>query len=243
MRIALLSDVHGNYEALQVVLAEVKRLGIDTSYSLGDAVGYGPEPEACVETLRRETEVSLLGNHDAAVVGRTSTDDFNDNARWAVEWTRNKLTQDSIEYLSKLPYLHRGEDLQFVHASPLQPQDWHYIQGPIQAELAFAHFTERACFIGHTHCPYIMAREDDDGIQVYESQEAELEPPNRRFLVNVGSVGQPRDRDPRASFAILDTGLRRVEIRRVAYQVEKVQSLMRENEMPHFLIQRLPLGM
>ena len=157
MRIAVLSDIHGNLEALEAVLAEVDRIGVDLLYSLGDIVGYGPSPAACVEIVRRRAAVSLTGNHDAAVAGLTSLEDFNEFARSAVEWTAARLDAGQIEYLGSLPYTHRAPDLLLVHASPIEPERWHYIHGMADIDEHFAAFAERLCFVGHSHRPGVYA--------------------------------------------------------------------------------------
>ena len=240
MRIAILSDIHGNLEALEAVLAEVDRLGIDQLYSLGDIVGYGPSPAACVEIVRRRAAVSLLGNHDAAVAGLTSLEDFNEFARSAADWTVARLDDGQIEYLGALPYTHRAPDLLLVHASPIEPERWHYIHGMADIEEHFAAFTERLCFVGHSHRPGVFAVGADRG--VVRRGESESLRPGLRYLVNAGSVGQPRDRDPRASYVIYDAVNECVEVRRVLYPVERTQERMRAAGIPAFLSDRLGAG-
>lgn len=240
MRIAVLSDIHGNLEALEAVLAEVDRLGVDLLYSLGDIVGYGPSPAVCVETVRRRAAVSLLGNHDAAVAGLTSLEDFNEFARSALDWTATRLDDGQIDYLGSLPYRHCAPELLLVHASPIEPERWHYIHGMADIEEHFAAFTERLCFVGHSHRPGVFAI--GGGRDVARRGESEALRPGLRYLVNAGSVGQPRDRDPRASYVIYDAASECVEVRRVAYPVEKTQERMRAAGIPAFLIDRLGAG-
>ena len=202
MRTAILSDVHGNLAALDAVLVEVARLGADAVHVLGDIVGYGPEPAACVAVVRERAAVSLLGNHDAAAVGLTDREDFNEFARAAIEWTAAVLGPEEREYLAGLPYVHRAGGLLSVHASPLEPARWHYIHGRGDAADHFAHFGERACFVGHSHRPGCFALAADGTVARCGTRERLAA--GRRYLVNVGSVGQPRDRDPRAAFVIHD---------------------------------------
>ena len=240
MRIAVLSDIHGNLEALEAVLAEVDRIGVDLLCSLGDIVGYGPSPAACVEIVRRRAAVSLTGNHDAAVAGLTALDEFNEFARSALEWTAARLDPGQIEYLGLLPYTHRAPELMFVHASPVEPELWHYIHGRTDIEEHFAAFTERLCFVGHSHRPGVYAIRSDRSVARCRGFEALR--PELRYLVNAGSVGQPRDRDPRASYVLYDTTSDSVEVRRVAYPVEKTQERMRAAGLPAFLIDRLGAG-
>lgn len=240
MRIAVLSDIHGNLEALEAVLAEVDRVGVDLLYSLGDIVGYGPSPAACVEIVRRRAAVSLTGNHDAAVAGLTALDEFNEFARSAVDWTSSRLSAGQIEYLAALPYTHREQGLLLVHASPIEPERWHYIHGLTDINEHFAAFPERLCLVGHSHRPGVYAIDADLGVT--RRGERESLRPGLRYLVNVGSVGQPRDRDPRASYVIYDPASAYVEVRRVVYPFEKTQERMRVAGLPSFLIDRLGAG-
>jgi diadenosine tetraphosphatase ApaH/serine/threonine PP2A family protein phosphatase len=240
VRIAVLSDIHGNLEALEAVLADAERSGADALYSLGDIVGYGPSPAACVEIVRRRAAVSLTGNHDAAVVGRTPLDEFNEFARWAVEWTMSHLAPGQAEYLRSLPYAHREPDLVLVHASPLEPERWHYIHGMADVDECFAEFKEHLCFVGHSHRPGVYAIGEDGSVARHGARERLRR--GLRYLVNAGSVGQPRDRDPRASYAVYDSSGERIQVRRVPYPVAKTQERMRAAGIPALLIDRLSAG-
>lgn len=240
MRTAVISDIHGNLEALEAVLAEVDRIGVELLYSLGDIVGYGPDPAACLEIVRRRAAVSLMGNHDAAVAGLTSLEEFNEFARSAVEWTAARLAAAQIEYLGSLPYTHRAPELLLVHASPIEPERWHYLHGLADINEHFAAFAERLCFVGHSHRPGVYAIGGDG--TVTRRGAAESLRPGLRYLVNAGSVGQPRDRDPRASFVVYDAARGRVDVRRVSYPVEKTQERMHAAGIPDFLIDRLGAG-
>lgn len=240
MRIAVLSDVHGNLEALEAVLAEVDRGGVDLLCSLGDIVGYGPCPAACVEIVRRRAAVSLMGNHDAAVAGLTSLEDFNEFARSALEWTAARLDESQLEYLGTLPYTHRAPEVLYVHASPIEPERWHYLHGLADIDEHFAAFAERLCFVGHSHRPGVYAI-SSDGCVTRRGMCESLQP-GLRYLINAGSIGQPRDRDPRASYVIYDAASERIEVRRVSYPVGKTQERMSAAGIPDFLIDRLGAG-
>lgn len=240
MRTAVLSDIHGNVEALEAVLADAGRVGFDRLYSLGDIVGYGPDPATCIEIVRRRASVSLAGNHDAAVAGVTSLDDFNEFARWAVEWTAARLDGGQLEYLGSLPYTYRAPGLLCAHASPVEPWRWHYIHGLADLDDHFAAFTERLCFVGHSHRPGVYAIRPGGGAARHGARE-QLRP-GLRYLVNAGSVGQPRDRNPQASYVIYDEADERVEVRRVPYPVAETQLKMRAAGMPAFLVDRLDAG-
>jgi len=241
MKIAIVSDVHGNLAALEAALAEAERLGAGEVWTLGDVVGYGPEPEPCISRLRSAASVNLMGNHDAAVVDLTPVEVFNGNARRAVEWTRTVLGPEAAGFLSGLPYQERRGEVLLVHASPEDPPAWHYILSVSSAERSFRFFGEKVCFIGHTHVPFIVSEGEGGRVEVIEGGRAELRA-GRRYLVNTGSVGQPRDGDPRASFAIFDRSAGTIEIHRTSYAVEKTQDLMRTAGLPAFLIERLSQG-
>ena len=240
MRIAVLSDIHGNLEAFEAVLADANRTGADALYSLGDIVGYGPSPAACLEIVRSRATVSLAGNHDAAVAGLAPLEEFNEFARWAVAWTAARLDTAQIEYLASLPYTHRGSECLLAHASPVEPERWHYIHGLADIDERFAAFAERLCFIGHSHRPGIYAI--GGGHSVERAAPRETLRPGLRYLINVGSVGQPRDRDPRACYALYDDAGGRVELRRVEYPLERTQERMRAAGIPAFLSDRLAAG-
>jgi diadenosine tetraphosphatase ApaH/serine/threonine PP2A family protein phosphatase len=240
VRIAVLSDIHGNLEALEAVLAEVDGSSVDLLYCLGDIVGYGPSPAACVEIVSRRAAVSLLGNHDAAVAGLTSLEDFNEFARSAVEWTAARLSAGQVEYLGSLPYTHRARELLLVHASPIEPERWHYLHGLADIDEHFAAFAERVCFVGHSHRPGVYAIEAGGGVRRSVGRVALRA--GSRYLVNAGSVGQPRDRDPRASYVLYDPAGAGVEVRRVAYPIAKTQERMRAAGIPDFLVDRLEAG-
>jgi len=240
VRIAVISDVHGNLEALEAVLAEIDRSAVDLLYSLGDVVGYGPSPAACLDAVRRRAAVALLGNHDAAVAGLISLDEFNEFAGSTISWTAGQLDDGQIAYLGLLPYTYREPDLLLVHASPIEPERWRYIHGMIDVDEHFAAFAERLCFVGHSHRPGVYTATCQGGVArrgVRETLQA-----GQRYLVDVGSVGQPRDRDPRAAYVLYDTTDGCIEVRRVVYPVERTQERMRTAGLPAFLIDRLGAG-
>jgi diadenosine tetraphosphatase ApaH/serine/threonine PP2A family protein phosphatase len=241
MKIAVLSDVHGNLTALEAVLAEARRLGAGEVWSLGDAVGYGPRPKECLDLLAGEASLQIMGNHDAAAAELTSVAYFNENARRAVEWTQTVLAEADIEALARLPYTVRSGDCLLVHSSPDDPPAWHYITGPSRARLQFESYAERICFAGHTHAPFIADDGPGERGPTEEGGAVCLEE-GRRYFVNAGSVGQPRDRDPRASWVLFDRKARSLEIRRTPYDIEAVQGRMRAFDLPSFLVDRLSQG-
>ncbi len=235
------SDIHGNLEALQAVLARMDELGIERRICLGDLVGYCANPNECVDLIRQRSDVVILGNHDSVALGRESSENFNFYARRAIEWTRENLTPSTIEFLQGLSYLESDGDLCFVHASPRSPADWTYVTSLDDAVDAFSFFSQRICFVGHTHWPVIVVMEGETSFRICDTLSNTLEP-GQRMLVNVGSVGQPRDRNPMASFAICDSEALSVEIERVPYDIAAAQKKMLDHEFADFLVNRLTEG-
>jgi diadenosine tetraphosphatase ApaH/serine/threonine PP2A family protein phosphatase len=240
MTTVLLSDIHANLEALQAVLAAVDARKPGRILCLGDVVGYGASPNECLDLVRSRCEVVLLGNHDAASSGGPEAARFNVYARTAAEWTARTLTRDNREYLQKLPLTAPCESFFCVHASPATPRDWEYLLDRFDAEPQFAYFTEPVCFIGHTHQPAVF-QADPDGTRSLPVGTLRLDPA-RRYIVNVGSVGQPRDRDPRACFVVLHEGSGELEYVRVPYDIEGAQAKIRAAHLPEVLAARLATG-
>ncbi len=241
MRYGIFSDIHANLEALKKVFASMEAHGVESRVCLGDLVGYGPSPNECVRLIRDESDITLLGNHDSVALGRESSESFNPYARKAIEWTRVTLDPEAIDFLNELPYTAEKAPLNFVHASPRSPADWFYITSFDDAIDAFSFFDGRICFLGHTHVPSIVVMENDQSFWVSETMSHDCES-RQRLLVNVGSVGQPRDHQPLASWCLCDTSPLRVEIVRVAYDVAETQERMRALGFADFLIQRLAEG-
>ncbi len=243
MRTAIISDIHANLEALQAVLADIDNQNIDTIICLGDIVGYGPSPNECVELVRSRCATVLMGNHDAAALDVFSTQNFNINAKIAIEWTSNNLSQESKSFLTNLPMLHTDRMATFAHATPYEPRMWYYITSLEEAAFNFQFFTTPFCFVGHTHIPVIISLTGGHTIDVSQSTQIDLGPlENHRYLINVGSVGQPRDRNADSCYAILDDDTMRLELRRVPYDIAACQAKMAALKFPEFLIGRLKDG-
>lgn len=240
MTTVLLSDIHANLEALEAVLRAVDERKPDRVLCLGDVVGYGASPNECLDLVRRHCKTVLLGNHDAAASGGPEAARFNIYARTAAEWTARTLTRENREYLQKLPLTATFGAHFCVHASPATPRDWEYLLDRFDAEPQFAYFTEPVCFIGHTHQPAVFMA-DPGGTRSLPPKTFCLDPA-RRYIVNVGSVGQPRDRDPRACFVVLREGSGEVEYVRVPYDVEGAQAKIRAAHLPDVLAARLATG-
>lgn len=239
MNIGILSDIHSNLAALQAVVAEFRRRRVDQIVCLGDIVGYGPEPNECIEIIRERAEITILGNHDCMAVGSDPFAHINLYARQAMDWTREVLLDDHRKWLLGLPYEVRGEGRCFVHASPRFPADWEYIGRVSEATVAFDYFEEQLCFVGHTHRPAIFVKSPEKG--VYSLKETVYAPSSdERLVVNIGSVGQPRDGNSRASAAVWDG--QTVELFRVDYDYRKTQRKMRSFGLPPVLAKRLVEG-
>lgn len=242
MRYALISDIHANLEALEAVLAALKDEGAEQILCLGDVIGYGPNPNECVKLIQQHAAVCLIGNHDEASLGRVDLDLFNYMARQAIEWTTDQLTEESKEFLKSLQYTRSYGDFMIVHASPDEPTRWNYILNLEDAAQGFAAFTEQICFIGHSHTPWVIPLPPDGRMRV--SHEYPLTVKEKfRYLINIGSVGQPRDRNPDAAFGILDTASLQYTLKRVSYDVAKTQRKIRATgALPAFLADRLATG-
>ena len=240
MRYAVLSDIHGNLESLRAVLADVGDHA-DAILCLGDTVGYGADPGPCVELLAERGAIAVAGNHEYAVAGRLGLEWFNRYARAAAEWTVEQLGDDCRGYLGALPLVTEVGDATLVHASPGRPEEWEYVVTAEDGLAAFEGFNTRLCFVGHSHVPGVWSI-GSSGPE-YESRAVTVElEAGRRYLVNVGSVGQPRDRDVRASYALWAVDERRIDLRRVAYDVEGARRKILDAGLPSFLADRLRAG-
>lgn len=239
-RIAVFSDIHGNLQALQAVLKAIENEDVDKSFCCGDIVGYGGNPNECVEIIRNLGCPVVVGNHDYAALELTSIDYFNDVARAAIMWTAKVLTEENAQFLKSLPFTFTDNDCYFVHASPRMPEDWNYIITMGEAELNFHYFDQKFCFIGHSHQPFIVEQKGSQ-LNCPRSPVFKVND-NARYLINVGSVGQPRDRDPRACYTIFDLEKNLIEIKRIEYDVAGAQRAILDNNLPRELAERLAYG-
>ncbi|MBI2206563.1 MAG: metallophosphoesterase family protein [Candidatus Rokubacteria bacterium] len=240
MRYAVLSDVHANLEALRAVLDDVAAQA-DAVVCLGDVVGYGADPLPCVEMLAERAEAFVAGNHEHGVAGLLPVTWFNRYARAAIEWTGQHLDDDHRAWLAARPLVHELHDATLVHASPRQPDEWEYLIGAEDGWSAFGDFATRLCFIGHSHRPAVWSLGSSG--PDYEAGLGDLPlESGRRYIINVGSVGQPRDRDPRAAYAVWDCDARRVTLRRVAYDVATARRKIVAAGLPRFLADRLAVA-
>jgi predicted phosphodiesterase len=237
----VLSDIHSNLPALEAVLAEVDLAHIDEVLCLGDLVGYGPNPDECIARLRELPLRCVAGNHDWAAIGKMDTAEFNPAAREACQWTTKELTAENRAYLESLPETLVQDNYTLVHGS-LRAPIWEYVTHPLVAQRSFELLNTQLCFHGHTHVPVIF-REEGPHPQAYilpPGQRINLD--TNRYMINTGSVGQPRDGDPRASYLLFDSREATVEHRRVDYPVEETQKSMKKKGLPESLITRLSYG-
>lgn len=246
MRIAVLSDIHANLPALEAVRGDMP--AVDEVWVLGDIVGYGPQPNEVIAALQELGARSVMGNHDGAAIETVDASYFNPDARAAIEWTRDVLDDNSKAYIASLPAVRTDGDLTAVHGSPREPI-WEYITSASVAAANLAAFETRICLFGHTHMPVVYRATDEviEGALGTPGPAVALD--GVRALVNPGSVGQPRDGIPDAAYAILESDGAadgeagwRVEFRRVPYEIERTQLLMRELALPPRLVERLTYG-
>ena len=233
MRIAVISDIHANLEALKRAFEIIDEKKVDKVYCLGDIVGYGASPNECISLLEERDVSCIIGNHDQAVIDLTRTADLNRFARAALEWTSSQLTPAHTEFLSRLPFEIRAHDCLFVHSSPDDPEEWNYIVSDDDAREYFRYFTEAICWVGHSHVSGVYC-EDDSTDEVEKG---------KRYIINVGSVGQPRNRDRRLSFGILDADAWKYEHVVSEYDVELARKKIIEAGLPSYLGDRLLAGL
>ncbi|HUN67129.1 MAG TPA: metallophosphoesterase family protein [Bacteroidota bacterium] len=232
MRFAIISDIHANQEALEAVAASIRVQAPDAVVCLGDIVGYGARPNDCIDVVRTLTPHVLLGNHDEAAIDLGRAEYFNPYARIAAEWTHDELTEEHKTFIQALPYSLALGGILFVHSSPRDPAEWNYIITDADAQENFPAFTEPVCFVGHSHLPGIFSADLSEG-------------PVRRgmqFIINVGSVGQPRDNDPRSSYGIFDTNHWEYRNIRVEYNIDAAAAKIRKAGLPKPLADRLFAG-
>jgi len=243
MKYGILGDIHGNLSALVAVLERLRSEGVDHLISVGDVVGYGAAPRECIALLREAGATVVLGNHDAACIDRLDTLYFNPYAQAAVEWTRGVLSRGDREWLLSLPLVQHLEHCSVAHGTLHQPELYDYVQTRRDADPSLDIMPLPVCFVGHTHVPVTLMRLRDDPTRTWDTMETEIDLEEaHRALVNVGSVGQPRDEDARAAYAVFDAAGSRVSIRRVVYDIDREARRIRDANLPSVLAERLYLG-
>lgn len=251
MRYLIISDIHANLVALDTVLEAVDLSTVDQVWCLGDVVGYGPNPNECVARMREVATVCLVGNHDWAALGKLDIQDFNREARQAIKWTQEQLSEESLAFLETLEG--RRDDVHplftISHASPRHPI-WEYLLYPSNAAENFEHFQTPFCLVGHTHKPIIFRQEIGQEHLLPQAFQPALEiglpiahaREKIRLIINPGSVGQPRDNDSRAAYAIYDDEEGSLTFYRIEYDISETQRRMKEAKLPERLINRLEYG-
>ena len=241
MRIAVVSDVHSNRVALEAVLADLG--SVDAIWHLGDVVGYGPQPQAVVDRLRQAGAIGVRGNHDDAAGGSNSIEFFNPDGRAAMEWTRTRIDEQTRLYLESLPErrVPEGSDFTLAHGSPSDPI-WEYLTTPEAAERNLSAFETRYCLVGHTHMPLVFRESRGRARAAIPDPGSRLDLGRRRLILNPGSVGQPRDGDPRSSYLAIDTDASHATWHRVEYDIAATQAEMLAAGLPPRLARRLSFG-
>jgi predicted phosphodiesterase len=236
MKIAVISDIHSNLEALTKVLECIDEHNIDEIVCVGDIVGYGANPNECLDLVQKRCAHVVLGNHDAAVFNPRVTRTFTVGAFVSAQWTRTVIEEKYVNYLRALPISLNYQNAFFTHGSPLFPEEWNYITSDYEAKIAFKKFSQHVCFIGHTHLPITYFEQKKNG----KENLADSEEPRR--IINIGSVGQPRDNNPRSSFAIFDTDTQTCEIERIDYDIRSAAEKIINAGLPAVLAERLFFG-
>jgi predicted phosphodiesterase len=239
MRYAVIADIHGNLEALQVVLADIKEQKCTHVVCLGDVVGYGANPKECLDIIRGMNIPVVKGNHDEYIGVDVNPEGFNDAAAEAVTWSRAQLTEDDRKWLRELKYFRLVANFSIVHATLDGPQRWGYVFEKLEAAASFTYQNTQVCFFGHTHVPVAFIR--DTGVRGGTYSKFRVEA-GKKYFVNVGSVGQPRDGNPKSAYVIYDLVQQTIELRRLDYPIAEAQRKIRAAGLPERLAERLASG-
>lgn len=241
MRYGIFSDIHGNLEAFQQVLEAYKKEDIDRYFCVGDIVGYGADPGECIKQTKKLQALTVAGNHDWAAVEVTDIAYFNQVAKQAILWTKERLSTEEKSFLKSLQLVFENSDLILVHGTLSRPEEFNYLLDTDSAIIDFGLMKKNICFIGHSHIVGVFIEAKGE---ISYSVQAQIKiDPKKKYIVNVGSVGQPRDRDNRASYCVFDTEKREVYLKRVEYDITKAQEKIIKAGLPSFLAARLLTGM
>ena len=242
MRYCVFGDIHGNLEALEVVLAHAAKEGAERYICVGDVIGYGASPQQCMERVRSLTQEIVAGNHECAVVGRADVEYFNPYAREAVLWTSARLSEEEKAFITALPLVRRVDGFTVVHATVHNPGLFGYIESSLAARLSFQALETDLCFVGHSHVPVTFFY-NQDGDEIWYTQDSEVPLGDfSRTIINVGSVGQPRDDNPNAAYCLYDSELHKATIYRAHYDVEASRRKILDAGLPEILADRLLVG-
>jgi predicted phosphodiesterase len=241
MRYIVFSDLHSNLEALKQFQKEIESISYDKLICLGDIVGYGADPNPCVEWVRSHADLIIAGNHDWGAVEKTDTSYFNPYAYDSCLWTRDQLTEENKNFLKSLPLDHEEDGVYWVHSSPFEPEAWHYVISKEEGKRYFRNFEAPICFVGHSHIPVILEQMNDGEVNDYVSDIWDIEP-GKRYIFNDGSLGQPRDGNPEPSFMIYDSEDKTVKVQRFKYDLRVTQDKILESGLFRYLAERLAKG-
>lgn len=241
MRYGIFSDVHSNLEALDTILDAYQKEAIDTYLCVGDIVGYAANPKECIEKVKKSAMITVAGNHDWAAVNLFSVDYFNPVACEAIFWTRRNLDDPDRYFLESLKLVYKNEDLTLVHGTLDNPRDFNYMTDGYIAWETFRLLETNICFVGHSHVAGIFIKDKDDRITYREDNSVDIEK-EKKYIINVGSVGQPRDGNPQACYCIYDTDKKEIQIKRISYDVQTSRKKIIDAGLPRFLGDRLIIG-
>jgi len=239
MKYAIIADIHGNLEAFQVVLEDIKQQKCTHTVCLGDVVGYGANPKECLEIVRTQNIPCIKGNHDEMCSGEEPLEGFNPYAAEAILWTRDQLNKEEQQWLRDLKYLRLAANFTMVHATLDGPQRWGYVFDKLAAAASFTYQNTPVCFFGHTHVPVAFIRDSLVRGGTYSKFKTE---PGKKYFVNVGSIGQPRDNNPKAAYVVYDLNEGTIELRRLDYNIQGAQKKILAAGLPPRLAERLAIG-
>lgn len=240
MRYGIFSDVHGSLEALQAVMKAYKKEAIDKYLCAGDIVGYGADPIECIKLVRESEPVIVAGNHDWAAAGKMGLEYFNPYAKEAVKWTQKQLGREELKYLKDLKLLRQEQNLTLVHGTLYEPGDFHYVYDIYSAGRTIELCSAQICIIGHSHIPFIITSKGPE-LKFIDKLQTKIDS-DIKYIINAGSVGQPRDNDPRACFCVYDTESQIFQIKRIEYDIKKAQAKILKAGLPEILATRLAEG-
>ena len=241
MRYGIFADVHSNLEALDAVIKAYQKEAIDKYLCVGDVVGYATNPKECIQIVKSFTMITMAGNHDWGSVDLFSVDYFNPNAKEAILWTKHNLDTQDKYFLESLKLVYKNEDLTLVHGTLDAPEEFHYMTDTYIAQESFKLLENNICFIGHSHVTGVFVNDKDGPIYYQEVDYIDIKDENK-YIINVGSVGQPRDDNPQSAYCIYDTSKKEVQIKRISYDIQTTRGKIIEAGLPRFLGDRLLIG-
>ncbi len=241
MRYGIFSDIHSNLEALDAVIEAYRKEKIDKYLCVGDVVGYAANPNECIEKIKALTMITVASNHDWAAVNLFSSDYFNPFAKEAISWTQRNLDEQGEYFLEQLTLIYKNEDLTMVHGTLDEPGDFNYMADGYIACGTFGLLETKICFVGHTHLPCVFIKCKDGRMQYQEEVNIYIKG-NSKYIINVGSVGQPRDGNPHAAYCVYDTDKKNIQIKRVSYDIQTARKKIIDRGLPCFLGERLLAG-